>query len=339
MRKLVCSVALLLTVLCSCTTKQSQEEVPTQLLKHEILMGDEYLIGRIRDMELVNDSIPIVANSKSQKAFQLLDYSKDIIKDFGDIGQGPDNFLMPYSLSVSKENTFSFYDLNRRRYSTIYLNEEDGSWRVEHQFKSDSLAHIYVLPIVNNQYIATGMYEDYRLVLLDKDGAFQKGFGELPYRDEEERKVNGMIRSEIYQGELTVSPSGNKVAHALQKADIIYFYTITADGNLILKSEQLKSYPQYRYDVGAIDRDSPLHYMGICSTEEYVYTLYSGRNYKDDKDKAFYGNLIRVYNWDGMLVKQLQLDIDVCQFVVTQDNQEIYAISYLPDPVLVVFNL
>lgn len=93
MRKLVCSAALFLVVLCSCTTKKTQEEVPTQLLEHEILMGDEYLIGRIRDMELVNDSIPIVANSKSQKAFQLLDYSKDIIKDFGDIGQGPDNFF------------------------------------------------------------------------------------------------------------------------------------------------------------------------------------------------------------------------------------------------------
>ena len=134
------------------------------------------------------------------------------------------------------------------------------------------------------------MYEDYRLVLLDKDGAFQKGFGELPYRDEEERKVNGMIRSEIYQGELTVSPSGNKVAHALQKADMIYFYDIAADGSLIMKSEQLKSYPQYRYDAGIIERDSPLYYMSICSTEEYVYTLYSGRNYKDDKDINFYIN-------------------------------------------------
>ena len=339
MKRLVYSVALFLVVLCSCTTKKTQEEVPTQFLEHDILMGDEYLIGRIRDMELVNDSIPIVANSKSQKAFQLLNYSKDSIQDFGDIGQGPDDFLMPYSLSVRSENAFSFYDLNRRRFSTIHLTEEDGSWRVEHQFRSDSLPHINVLPIVNNQYLATGMYEDYRLVLLDKDGVFQKGFGELPYRDEEERKVNGMIRSEIYQGELTVSPSGNKVAHALQKADIIYFYTITADGNLILKSEQLKSYPQYRYDAGAIERDSPLHYMGICSTEEYVYTLYSGRNYKDDKDKAFYGNRIRVYNWEGVLVKQLQLDIDVCQFVVTKDNRKIYAISFLPDPVLVVFDL
>lgn len=339
MRKLVYSVALSLAVLCSCMTKKAHEEVPVQMLEHEVLMGDEYLIGNIRDMELVNDSIPIVANSKSQKAFQLLNYSKDSIRDFGDIGQGPDNFLMPYSLSVRNENTFSFYDLNRRRYSTIHLNEEDGSWRVEHQFNSDSLAHINVLPIVNNRYIATGMYEDYRLVLLDKDGMFQKGFGELPYRDEEERKVNGMIRSEIYQGGLTVSPSGNKAAHALQKADMIYFYDITADGNLVLKSEQLKSYPQYRYDSGAIERDSPLHYMNVCSTEDYVYTLYSGRNYKDDKDKAFYGNWIRMYNWEGMLVKQLQLDIDVCEFAVTKDNQKIYAISYLPDPVLVVFDL
>lgn len=339
MRKHIFVATCLLSVLFSCTEKKEQEVVPVQSLKHEVLMGDEYLIGKTRDLDLVNDSIPVVINSKSQKAFQILDYVSGSVCELGEIGQGPNEFLMPYSLSVNEGNAFSFYDLNRRRFSTIYLNGEDGSWRVEHLFKSDSLVHLCILPIVNGQYIATGMYDDCRIVVLDNRGVFQKGFGEIPYRDEKEREVSGMIRSEAYQGQMSVNLSGNKVVHALQKGDMIYFYDIADNGVLNLKSEQVKSYPRYRYDSGAIEKESSLHYMSVCSTEEYVYALYSGRNYKDDKDNAFYGNTVRVYNWDGKLIKNLHLDVDVCEIAVTKDNRKIYAISYLPDPTLIVFEL
>ena len=82
-----------------------------------------------------------------------------------------------------------------------------------------------------------------------------------------------------------------------------------------------------------------MHHLKACATDEYVYTLYSGRNYKDDKDRAFQSNLIHVYDWEGKLVKKLQLDIDIQQMAVSKDNRKIYAIADLPDPVLVVFEL
>ena len=150
---------------------------------------------------------------------------------------------------TEKENTFSFYDLNRRRYSTIHLDTEDDSWNVEHRFKSDSMIHTTVRPIGKGQYLAIGMYKDHRLVLLDEQGVYQKGYGEIPYRDEEERKVDDMIRSEAYQGMLAVSPSGKKMAHVLIKGDMIYFYNISDNGDLVLKSEQIKSYPDYRLSL------------------------------------------------------------------------------------------
>ena len=68
-----------------------------------------------------------------------------------------------------------------------------------------------------------------------------------------------------------------------------------------------------------------------------MYTLYSGRSLKEHGLKCFQSNLIHVYDWEGKLVKKLQLDIDVKQMAVTKDNRKIYAIADLPDPVLVVF--
>ena len=112
----------LFAFLFSCSTKKEQEEVVIQSLKHEVLMGDEYLIGKINDMVLMNDSIPVVINVSSDKMFQVLDHSRKKVLEVGNVGQGPDDFLLSFGLSSGMENTFSANDVNRRRFSTVHLN-------------------------------------------------------------------------------------------------------------------------------------------------------------------------------------------------------------------------
>ena len=130
MRKHVFLATSLLALLFSCSTKKEQEEVVIQSLKHEVLMGDEYLIGKINDMALMNDSIPVVINVGSDKMFQVLDHSRKKVLEVGNVGQGPDDFLLSFGLSSEGKNTFTANDVNRRRFSTIHLNPEDDSWRV-----------------------------------------------------------------------------------------------------------------------------------------------------------------------------------------------------------------
>ena len=339
MRTHVFLATCLLALFCSCSTKKEQGEVVVQSLKHDVLMGDEYLIGKINDMALMNDSIPVVINVGSDKAFQVLDYSRKKVIEVGNVGQGPDDFLLSFGLSSKSGNSFSVNDVNRRRFSTVHLNPEDDSWRVEHPLKFESIQHIYIKPIVNNRYVATGIYEDCHLKLLDEKGMTLQGVGEWPYQDEQEKKVPGSIRASVYQGKLEVSPSVDKLAFVVTSADIMYFYRILPDGNLELISKQENAYAHYDHTNGAHYGSAPHHYIDACTTEDYVYTLYSGRNLKEHGMKCFQGNLIRVYDWEGKLVKKLQLDIDVKQIAVSKDNRKIYAIADLPDPVLVVFGI
>ena len=137
MRTHVFLAACLLALLSSCSTKKEQKEVVVQSLKHELLMGDEYLIGRVNDMTLMNDSIPVVINVGSDKMFQVLDHSRKKLIEVGKVGQGPDDFLLSFGLSSEGKNTFTANDLNRRRFTTILLNPEDDSWREEHHLKFD----------------------------------------------------------------------------------------------------------------------------------------------------------------------------------------------------------
>lgn len=330
----------LLVLLLSCQTKKELENIPECTLQHELLFENEPVIGKVRNMALMNDSIPVIININSGKVFQLLDYKRQNIKDYGDWGQGPDELLFPVSLFASGDNRISFWDINKRRYSAVQISEGDTVVRFSHLFeRRDSLFHFEILPVVNGQFVATGIYKDYRLVLLDSKGCFSKGIGQCPFRNEEESKVSGMVRSEIYQGKIAVNPSGTKLVHALLHADILSFYEISGSGDLQLKSEQINAYPDYQYNSAAMSISSPVYYLDVCATGRYVYALYSGRNYKDHKEKAFVGKTVKVYDWNGKIVKKINLDTDVKVMCVSSDDRKIYAIAHHPDPVLVSFTL
>ena len=68
------------------------------------------------------------------------------------------------------------------------------------------------------------------------DGGLQfvKGFGVSSYRNDEEFKISGTARSEVYQGRLAVNPSGTWLVHALLRANILSFYDIQPNGDLNL---------------------------------------------------------------------------------------------------------
>ena len=85
MRTRVFLATCLLALLFSCSTNTVQEEVIVQSLTHEVLMGDEYLIGKTRDLILINDSLPVVVNSKSENVFQILNHSRKKVIELGQV--------------------------------------------------------------------------------------------------------------------------------------------------------------------------------------------------------------------------------------------------------------
>ena len=182
------------------------------------------------------------------------------------------------------------------------------------------------------------MHKHNRFTVLDGNGKKVVDFGEYPYRDEEERKVDGFILGDVYQGKLATSPLHNRFVQAIYKAKILTFYEQSGEHWNLVKEIQ-ESFPKYKYNSPAIETDTPVGYLDVCATEKYVYALYSGKNYRDDKDAAFSGYTIEVYGWDGTLQKRYQSDVPLKVIEVSKDDGSLYAIAYHPDPVLVRFPL
>ncbi len=328
---------LVLLLFISCHSRENKE-VPECSLQHEVFEEESLTLGNIRMMALVSDSMLVLVNKQSDILFQVVDLKNKNLMDFGNRGQGPDDFLLPTSLKGYSDNHFSLWDINRKRYSSVVFSLETSSVSFDHHFTSDdSFLHYEILPITGNHFVSSGIYENYRLLVLDEMGCIMKGVGNIPARDVREENISGNIRSEVYQGKMAVSPSGKKVVQALLRSDIISFYNVTSDGELQLASENIGSYPEYSYETGAMELTAPIHHIDVSATEKYVYVLYSGRNYKKYKDKSFLSNRIDVYDWNGRLIKRLNLDVDIKLMCVSEDDKTIYAIAYLPDPVLVLF--
>ena len=100
----------------------------------------------------------------------------------------------------------------------------------------------------------------------------------------------------------------------------------------------------YKYDKEnqrylGVSRHNPDAYLWGCGTDEYIYLLYSGKNYADDGEKTFVSSQIEVYNWEGEKVKTLMLDIPIQGMVVSEDDSTMYAIALNPEPQIVAFDL
>ncbi|MCX4366336.1 MAG: BF3164 family lipoprotein, partial [Bacilli bacterium] len=200
-----------------------------------------------------------------------------------------------------------------------------------------------VHPMANGKFIAPGIYEEYRYCVLDSSGQVHNTFGEWPYRDEDEKKVSGIVRSQAYMFGIAPSPSKTKFIASLLSADILSFYQLENDSVHLLK-ETILTYPDYEYRnsptvYSGASKDSPINYLCATCSENYVYVLYSGKNFRQDALASFSGNVIYVYTWNGNKIAMLKSDKMLGKICLAEDGKTMYAIAYDLDPVLVQFPL
>ena len=87
----------------------------------------------------------------------------------------------------------------------------------------------------------------------------------------------------------------------------------------------------------ARDKEGLNGYVDIYATEQFVYALFSGKKLKDENSK--YAKRLRVFNWNGNLIKEYELDIPSSDICVSDDDSRLWTIAINPDTELVYFDL
>lgn len=348
MRPLIFSIIVLSFVACSQPQKGGMIDsmfTQTDSIFHSVLNAHEHLWGTPFAMQYI-DSLIFVYDEKSESGlFHLYDIKNDTVTDFGRKGQGKNEFIMPMEFQICNDTTATIFDYaNKNLYCYNPKNIIEGELSFSICYKDTFPTTVKLFKTKYNTVLDFGFHENCMFMLKQMNGKIIKKSKEFPYRDMNEKRIDNRLRGMAYQGILRNNPSNDKFIYATNSADIIYFYKIDSmDVTPIRKYEF--NYPGYKPVQGNNSRSAPISTQNIktfidgTATDKYVYVLYSGKCFKDAGLRAFEGNVIYVFDWNGDAVKKYLLDIPVFRICVDKKGNTIYAFSNNPECVLTKFDL
>lgn len=335
------SLICILLIFTSCHQQNGNKVVSIVPLKHQVLLNSDEILIAYPKLLTVTDSLILLCDSKTDSLFHLVDRRNKKVKSFGKRGNGPNEFLFPTSLYHYPEgDSLCMMDSNKRSlYSLRFVSDKTPKFfRI---LNDKETFHCIVLPMSKHRYISSGVYNDARFYLLDETGNVIDQYETFPYRDEKEQQISKVVLSQAYDGNMTSDTEGERFAVACYNAKMIAFYKIE-NNKIVLVKEVNDEYPDYKYSdkhYQGISRYALTGYISVTASNNYVYALYSGKSYGEHGDLSSVGTSIWVYDWMGILVSQLELDVPVSMIQVLEDDKSLYAIVSTPEPEIVKFDL
>lgn len=339
-----CFCLLFIFCLLSCSNKQDKEGLIVNC-QHEILFDDdEYILGKPTCMALV-DSVLAISDLQTNPMLHLFNVKTgEQIGQYLSRGVGPNEFMRIGTLERLNGDTLFFHDLNKRTcYFLVLPNKEYEDVQIIEAFRCSKVAHNTLIPLKNNSYVASGIYPKGRFCLLTDSGTTEQYWGIYPFRDDMEKSFSNIVKTQAYMGQLSSSPTKDKFVFCAYAAKIFSFYKYI-NGNIQLIKEIQNSLPDYVYgeNMGmymGTSKNTPITYLDVCATNQFVYLLYSGKTVGGDGLNAFESNVVQVYDWRGEWVKTLCLSVNIKELTVSEDDKMMYAIADLPNPIIVRFGL
>lgn len=77
-------------------------------------------------------------------------------------------------------------------------------------------------------------------------------------------------------------------------------------------------------------------YVGIKTTNDCIYLLYSGKEFKDPNHYS-YSNIIYTFDWEGNPLNKYELDAQISSFEIDEKENKIYALHR--DAYIITYNM
>lgn len=324
----------------SCSSPKDEEH--HIVLKHNPIHSEELLIGHGGFLIPYKEMIIGMEGSPSLAPFYCLKPNETPLKfyHFGNRGQGPNDFLHPFSFQLINDDLVGVVDMSANMYLEFRIPKENDEIEIIKRIKFDTTP-FRMIKTAFDQHIGLSMQEGL-FILVDSTGKAIKSFFEYPYRNKEERQLDNKHRAFAYQGSLSANPSKTKCVYTSMSGDIIHFYELE-NNNIKLITKIENEYPRYKNDSNAessgviFGSNNRIGHISSYATEDFVYTLFSGK--KLEEPNSYEASILRVFDWKGMLKNEYKLDIPCSFLCVSEDESRLWAIATTPETSLVYFDL
>ncbi len=312
-------------MLCACTRSVSTNDI---ILSDEncvvelSLSGDDSgLIEGLYASGSKNATKIVLLDFHNGKSFSLRDFRKqDALIRFGEIGHGEKEIPLGCT-GYMCDSSFVVFSDETHCIVTYDLNHIDLENTNVHRYDIENAQFCQIIPVDSNRYVGMGVYADeYQYVLFDKnDNVVTSAFRVYNYNDSHFNTFHKFLSN---QGRMEKHPKQNKFVAFIYNSKNIDFFEIANDSIHRISSQREQS-PNYecvtRNGLSRVlpSDNSIVGYIDLCTTDDYVYVLYSESEFMSGTDSS---DIVLVYDWDGELCSRVKMPQPAC-YIAALDDQ------------------
>lgn len=240
-------------------------------------------------------------------------------------GNGPSEMTPPVHLFFHNRD-LCLYDRNKRQlYSTSKDSILRGN-RMLNKLISFDNGYSLVYNLTDSTYIGSGTFEK-RFSITDAKGNELYQTGELPLYWDGEDNLSNRVRS-MYHQTTRLCQHPTLPVFATATSDVITAYRVENDNINAIFQLPMHDYSFDYDDVVFLSTnkhpDVPVGIKDIACDDKYIYVLYDPNLQAQSHTK---NSEIRLYNWEGVLVKILIPNVDFEIITLDVGESTIYGIA------------
>lgn len=356
MKKLLMKVALVAAVatgysVCSCTSVENKDfQDPLEHFSN--VKTKELNVTKVFDLEgydvlrpsklLKHDGIYFIEDgmrSGSIKSFNTLTLETNVLVLQG---EGPDEMISIDDIQILDNDVVAFDHSRQKLYKVYDGKSKQKDFHELRELKLDGRA--YITDFKGDGLVASGIFPDAWICCYDSDGLTAK----IPHPVFDESEGLSSIEKSILflSTHVALKPDSSRFAYATQNGGIIGIYKKEANDSWCDVVQYAYYFPkfvktEYSSSPIAFDREGKTGFCGLCCTNQFIYTIYSGRTIAEEglSQNAFLCQHVLVYDWDGNPVKHYLLEKPLFQFGVDEDAGIIYGTGYDPEGCIIEYKL
>lgn len=211
--------------------------------------------------------------------------------------------------------------------------------RVQEIDSTASVEEPFFLP--DGRFFAFGLRIKGRFGLFAPNGQMTRALGRAPSTPD---SAPIFVRQHVARSLGTLNMSYDRLAMFEHYSDRLEIYDTT--GTLAVTGERPIGFePEYTVGLrrGApsvgLTANSRISYVAVAADSNLIFALFSGRAIGAKGPRAFLGDKIIVFGWDGRIRRVLQLSGDMGSIAVTPDGEWLYCVQQAPTAALIGYRL
>lgn len=305
-----------------CKTKETPLFPTTVSLQGRMLsVGDS--LGWVGSLEAVDDYL-IFADEQEQTLYTILKPDLSYCFHFGRVGQGPGEMPRGSGVMMIRNGYLTLsdgYKLYRHSLDSLYSFIDHPVQTPKSEQKD---AMIWVTDLADSLFVATGTFPNgKRFKFLDDKGTPLAYVGDYPL--EEKTNLPFYIVGISFLSMTTSHPAANRFALGTQYGgmlDVLEWeksdFSVKRIGGICEFKPRLTIKDYMGTPNFAPDAQTRWGYLDLDSDESYIYALYSGKFVKEENSRT--GNTVHVFDWDGMPICQINLDMRIKRIAVVKNK-------------------